>query len=330
MTDRPAASPARSFVPGLALALLMAALGWAVNRLIPLASPLLVALLVGIVLGNAVALPEAVRPGLALSAKFLLRCGVVLLGVQVSLSAIAALGWPLIVLVVGATVVTFLLTAAVARRLGVRPAAGLLIAAGCSICGAAAIAGMNGAVDAEEDEVATAIGIITLFGLIAIPVVVVTGGLLGLPAQAFGAWSGASIHEVAQVVAAAGTVGGAALTTAVVVKLTRVVMLAPLVAGVAAINRRQVTSGRRPALVPWFVIGFMVAVCVRSFAPLPAAFFSGAQIVQTLLLAMAMFGLGAGVPLGRLLRNGGRPLMVGAIASVFLSVTTLVGVLALG
>lgn len=309
------------------LCLAVAVAGMVVNHYVPLLSPLLVALVLGILAGNLLPLPDVLRPGLLYAAKPLLRLGIVLLGLQISFGAVWALGLPLLGVVVAATFLTFLFTTVLARRLGLRPELGLLVAAGCSICGAAAIAGMNGAVDAEEEDVASAVGIITFFGLLAIPAVPLLSGALRLPPEVFGAWSGASIHEVAQVVAAAGTVGGAALSVAVIVKLTRVLLLAPMVAGVTALNRRRAEDGTRPPLVPLFVLGFLVAVAIRSFVPVPPPVLDGVKLAQTLLLALAMFALGAGVHLRNLVTTGGRTIVTGAAATVFISAVSLAGIL---
>src|SRR5690606_9023280 len=103
------------------------------------------------------------------------------------------------------------------------------------------------------------------------------------------------VHEVAQVVAAASPAGAAALSVAVVVKLTRVVLLAPLIAGYSVLHRRRAgvdASGRRPPLVPLFVLGFLAMIAVRSTGLLPGAVLSVAQVLTTLLLAGALFGLG--------------------------------------
>lgn len=316
-----------SRLPGIGIALVAALLGWAVNSRVSLLSPLLVALVMGVVIGNTLPLPQRVRPGLQFAAKPLLRVGIVLLGLSISFGSIWALGLPMIGAVIVVTFATFLFTTALARRMGLSNELGLLVGAGCSICGAAAIAGVDGVVGAEEDDVASAVGIITLFGLIAIPVIPLAAtGLHLSPAQA-GAWVGASTHEVAQVVAAAGTLGGAALATAVVVKLTRVLLLAPMVAGIAAIRRDRTADGTRPPLVPLFVLGFLVAVALRSFVPLPAGVLHVAQLAQTLLLAMAMFALGAGVRVRALVTTGGRSLLLGAIASVFIALVGLGGAL---
>lgn len=317
----------RAVVPGAGACLVVAALGLALNQVVPLVSPLLLALIVGIVAGNLLRLPRSLSPGLMLCARSLLRWGIVLLGLQISFAAIWKLGPALLAMVVLTTALTFVFTTWLARRMGLTVGRGMLIAAGCSICGASAIAGVRGIVDADEEDVAASVGIITFFGLLAIPIVPLLASLLRLPAEALGGWSGASIHEVAQVVAAAGTVGGVALSTAVIVKLTRVLLLAPLVAGLSALRHRHAARDSRPALVPWFVTGFVAMVTLRSVVTLPPTLLSGLQTVQTLLLAAAMSALGAGVHLRTLARNGRNSIAVGAISSAFILTVTLVGIL---
>ena len=142
----------------------------------------------------------------------------------------------------------------------------------------------------------------------------------------FGHWVGAGVHDVGQVVATAQVAGTAALAVAVVVKLTRVLLLAPMVAIAAGVERRRSTdaTGPRPAIVPLFIVGFLAAVLLRTFVPLPEALLTGADLVQTTLLAMALFALGASIRFAALLHTGWRALVVG------LSSWTLVAALAYG
>lgn len=155
-----------------------------------------------------------------------------------------------VVLVVVAAVATFFATPWAGRLMGIGLAQRLLIAAGFSVCGAAAVAGAEGVTKAKEEETATAIAMVVLFGTLMIPLVPFLGGLLGTPDEVLGMWIGASTHEVAQVVAAGGTIGGGALAVAVTVKLARVITLAPIIAGISVYMRRQGPQGgsKKPAV----------------------------------------------------------------------------------
>jgi uncharacterized membrane protein YadS len=154
------------------------------------------------------------------------------------------------------------------------------------------------------------------------------GTAAGLRDEQIGAWAGMSVHEVAQVVAAASPAGAAAVALAVVVKLTRVLMLAPIVAGVGLVQRRRGTAtGERPPLVPLFVLGFLTMIALRSTGAVPAGVLTVAGTATTLLFTAALFALGTAVRLGDLLRTGRRGLLLGACSTVLVAG---VGLAALG
>ena len=186
--------------------------------------------------------PAAAAPGLRTAAGPVLKLGVVLLGLDLVFPDILALGFKALLVVVAVVAITFFGTRWAGRRLGISDDLSLLVATGFSICGVSAIAAANGVIDADEDEVAFSVALVTLCGTLAIVVLPPLRGPLGLDDEQFGAWVGASVHDVAQVVATSSTAGSIALATAIVVKLTRVMLLAPLIAGIAVTHRR---GGRR-------------------------------------------------------------------------------------
>jgi uncharacterized integral membrane protein (TIGR00698 family) len=320
-----------SFGPGLVLCVVVTALAMAVNRLLPTVSPLLIAIVVGAALANVMMLPVGLQPGLTFAAKKLLRVGVALLGVQLVLSDIVGLGWGVIAVIVSVVVLGIVGTMFVGRLLGLSWTQRLLVACGFSICGAAAVAAVDGVVDAREEEAATAVTLVVLFGTLMIPTIPLLSDLLGFGDYAAGMWAGASIHEVAQVVAAGGAIGGGALAVAVVVKLARVLMLAPVIAVVSIRQRRQSDSmaagTRRPALVPLFVLGFLACVALRSSGAIPGNILVGAQVVQVALLTAAMFALGVGVRFATIKKVGPRPLVLATLSTVWVASVALVGVL---
>ncbi|WP_203433428.1 YeiH family protein [Jiangella asiatica] len=305
------------------------------SRAAGVVGPLTMAMLAGVTARNLNLLSRPAQTVLAAMTRGLLRAGVVLLGLQLAVPDLLDLG-PAHLLVVAATVVvTFAGTWWLGPRLGVGRDRSLLLATGFSICGASAVAAMSSVVDADEDDTATSVALVTLYGSLAIVVLPLLQGPLGLDDAAFGVWVGASVHEVAQVVAAAAVAGEAALVVAVLAKLGRVVMLAPLVTCVALADRgaeptaRRATGGatdaaaedprrgvRRPPVVPLFVAGFLAMATVRSTGLLPSGVVSTAETVSTLLLAGAMFGLGAGVHLRTLIRTGGRSAALGAVSTL--------------
>ncbi|MEJ3403688.1 putative sulfate exporter family transporter [Rathayibacter sp. YIM 133350] len=312
-------------LPGLLVAGIAALLAWGVHTLVP-AIPLLTAVVVlGIIVGQIPLarrwLDGALSPGLKVAARRLLRIGVVLLGLKLSLGDIASLGWVTIATTVLVLVLTFVGTLWLGRAIGLPGHQPLLVASGFSICGASAIGAMGGVVKAREDEQATPVALVTLCGTLAIAVLPALWHPLGLTDLQFGHWVGAGVHDVGQVVATAQIAGTAALAVAVIVKLTRVLLLAPMVAIAAAIERRRATdaTGPRPPIVPLFVAGFVGAVLLRSFLPIPDAVLSAADVVQTALLAMALFALGASIRVKELARTGWRALVVGLTSWVFIA-----------
>ncbi|WP_405448209.1 YeiH family protein [Streptomyces erythrochromogenes] len=322
--------------PGLALAVGGALLAWCIHHLIP-AIPMLTA---SVVLGIAVAhvpgtrtfVRGAGRAGLSLAGRRLMRIGIVLLGLGLGLDQVLRLGWATVAMVVAVVAATFLGTLWLGRRLGLPGDQPLLIATGYSICGASAIGAVSQVSGSDEEDVAASVALVTLCGTLAIAVLPLLQDPLALSDPAFGRWVGAGVHDVGQVVATAQTAGPDALGEAVLVKLMRVALLAPLVAAVAfsvRARRRGVRtpSGRRPAPVPLFVAGFLAAAALRATGVLPDVALQWAHTAQEALLAAALFGLGSAVHLPTLARTGGRAAALGLGAWVVVAGVSYAGVM---
>ena len=310
-----------AWLPGLALAAVGAAAAWGIHRLVPVVPWLTAALVLGVIVGCLPpvrsALDGVFRAGLALSSRRVLRIGIVLLGLDLSLGDIASLGWLSIVAIVALVAVSFVVTWLIARLFRLEREESVLLAAGFSICGVSAVAAMAGARGIDERETGRPIALVTLYGTLAIVVLPVLSSLLGLDAVQFGRWVGASVHDVGQVVATAQTGGAAALAVALVVKLTRVLMLAPMVAIASLDTRRRAgteSSVKLPPVVPLFIVGFVAAVLIRSFVPLPSGFFAATDVIHDALLATALFAIGASLRLERLVRSGIRSILAGLVA----------------
>ncbi len=294
-------------------------------------SALTVAVIIGIALANSGRDLKRFRPGLAFVARHVLRIGVVALGMRLSIGRVGELGVGVVVTIIITVVATFFGTQALGKRLGVSGPLSLLIATGYSICGNSAIAAMQGTAEAEEEEVGLAIGIVTLAGTVAMFSIPVLAPLIGLDDDQFAIWIGASIHDVAQAVAAGAAAGDEILAAAVVVKLTRVLLLAPLVTGVSIAKSRSVgSSGQRPSPIPGFVAGFLVFVALRSSGLVPETVVDAIRFVEGWLFAIALIGLGSGVRVEKLRELGGAPLALGAAASAIVGLASLGAVLVVG
>lgn len=334
-TTAPRSGHASAKLPGIGVCAVGMLVAMAVNRFLPPVSALLAAIVLGAVLTNVIALPGSWQPGITFTAKRVLRVGIVLLGLQLSLGQIASLGTPMLGVVVAVVAVGMVATVAYGRLLGMRLTQTLLIAAGFSICGAAAVAAVDGAMDTDEEEVAAAVALVVLFGSVMILAVPLAAGAVHLGTERSALWAGASIHEVAQVVAAGGAIGAGAVNLAVIVKLARVLMLAPVIAGVGMLARRSpelgtAGGGARPSVVPLFAVGFVVMMLVASTGIVPAPVLGAAKVVQTALLAAAMFALGLGVRVKSLLGIGPRPLLLGVLSTLTVAGVALGGVLLAG
>jgi uncharacterized integral membrane protein (TIGR00698 family) len=269
-----------------------------------------------------------------------MRIGVVLLGLKLSLVDVVALGWHAVLLVAAVVLLSFAGTYLLARLFRMPGSQPLLLAAGFSICGVSAIGAMTAATRSRSTDAAVPVALVTLCGTLAIAVLPLLSGPLGLSAGEFGRWVGAGVHDVGQVVATAQVAGSAALTVAIAVKLTRVLMLAPLVAGAAAVTRRRertraagvagatgdAVRAPLPPLVPLFVAGFVAAILARTLLDIPAPVLAAADTLQTALLAMALFALGAAVRLRDLFGTGGRAIAVGLLSWLLIATLALAAV----
>lgn len=307
-------------VAGLLAAAVAVGLSHLLHALLPALPVLTAAVVLGLLAAN---LPGTGRvaagpwkPGLALAARRFLRIGIVLLGLKVSLVDIAGLGWAALGLITALVLLAFAGTYAICRLFRLPGDEPLLIAAGFSICGVSAIGAMAAVRRTRTEDTVVPIALVTLCGTLAIAALPLAGALLGLGPETFGIWAGASVHDVGQVVATAQTAGAAALTAAVVVKLARVVLLAPMTAAAGLAARRAWAReaggtadggrGARPALVPLFVLGFLAMILVRSTGLVPPGVLEGAAVLQDLLFAAALFALGAGVRIRALFASGVR------------------------
>ncbi|MCU1634066.1 MAG: hypothetical protein JWM61_2718 [Micrococcaceae bacterium] len=347
-----------AWLPGLLVMAAGVTASLALASLQTLLGALVVALLLGILLGNSSLYSEGLRTGVGGGTKRLLRAGVVLLGLQLALPDIFALGPQVVLLIVACVAVSFYSTLWLGQRFGLTRTGSLLMAAGFSICGASAVAGMQGIIDADDDEVASAVAMVTLYGSLMIVALPLLNAVIGLDGSRFGIWSGLAVHEVAQVVAVASTAGTVALASATVVKLGRVLMLAPVAAVASIGERRRATAAaaapsvpegtpngsgmsgggaradlraarRTTPLIPLFVVGFLAMVVLRSLDVLPQPLLDTGRTLTTILLAAGMFGLGAGIDIQQLLRTGGRFAAVGAASTLLLAGVSLLGVVVL-
>ncbi|NIJ42701.1 putative integral membrane protein (TIGR00698 family) [Parvibaculum indicum] len=330
---------ATALLPGLGLTVLIGAAATGLHELPGMGplSPLILAILLGMAFNNIVGTPEAARAGVKFSLRRILRFAVMLLGLQLTLAQVESVGLGGIAATLATLGATFFFTLWMGRALGVGKSLSALIASGTSICGASAVIAADAVIGGEDEEVAYAVACVTIFGSISMLLYPILGAAMALTPHAYGLWTGATIHEVAQVVAAAFQGGEAAGHFGTIVKLTRVMMLAPVILALAAFWVRETAHGApdvagpeesRPAQsrwahIPWFAFGFLALILVNTLFPLGEAAKADTGMATTFLLAVAVAAMGLETDFRKLLAMGLRPLILGAAAWIFISVAGL-------
>ncbi|MBB6015727.1 YeiH family protein [Deinococcus radiopugnans] len=325
----------KRLLPGLALVAALTAAAYLLSTLpgLRVLGALGLALLLGLAVRGLVRLPASVQPGAGYAARTLLRLGVVLLGVRLNFVLFAQAG-PQVLLLDLAVIGTGLLSMTwLARRWGLPRGLGLAVAVGSSICGASAIAAAAPIIRADEDEVSVSVAVCSLLGTVGVVGYSLLALPLGLDAQRYGLMTGSSLHEIAQVLAAGAAQGGHALDFAMLTKLTRVALLAPVLLLLGAVLRRrdagvpskQTAQAARPPLLPAFLVGFLLVGVVSSAGLLPSTLTNGMQTVSLLLTAASMAGIGLGVNFAVLRRLGGPALLVGGLGFTLLLAVSFVG-----
>ena len=344
-TLRPPLCAASQLLPGLGLCIAVTAAAFALQALEAALfgrawlEALVLAILIGTTVRSVWTPDIRLFPGIAFSAKFLLEIAVVLLGASVSAATIVAAGpWLLIGI---ATVVTVAIGASftIGRLLGLAPRMALLVACGNSICGNSAIAAVAPVIGADGDDVAASIGFTAVLGVAVVLGLPLLGLALHLDGLQYGALAGLTVYAVPQVIAAASPLGATAVQMGTLVKLVRVLMLGPVCLALSLLTPRlrdeadelppNVTTGQRPAsgrlplhhLVPWFILGFLALMALRSLDLIPHAALAPAGEVASLLTVVSMAALGLGVDVRTVARAGGR-----VTASVVLSLAVLLAV----
>lgn len=306
---------------------------WTNGRIVGLSS-LTLAILIGIVLGNTIYPKFAPRlaDGVDFAKGQILRLAIMFYGFKLTLTEVASVGMPAIMSDALVLTSTFLLTYWLGTKwLKVDKETTLLIGAGASICGAAAVIAAEPVVKAESHKVTIAVATVVVFGTIAMllyPFLYHLGWLqIWLSPQDYGVYTGSTIHEVAQVVVAGNAVSPEVGDTAVVTKMIRVMMLAPFLlilsfaltkSGGADGEKLSVMSRVKQVKVPWFAFIFIFIVLLHTWLTMSKGFESTMVMVDDVLLTMAMFALGLTTHLSAIKQAGAKPLILGAIMFAWL------------
>ena len=313
-------------LPGLAGCVALAAAALALAELPAIKgtlhlSALLLVILLGMAWKSIVHVPDALLPGIRMAQRPVLRWAVAGLGFRLSIGELFRIGAPALAVVTISTFAALGFGWWVARRLAVGEKLGLLLGVGGAICGASAVVAADSVVQGEKRDSALALGVITLLGTIGIALYPVLHHALRMSDFLYGVWDGASLHEMAQVVAAGFGVSDEAARVATVVKLARICLLAPVVLYIGwSLRHRHRAAGRaRVAPLPWFLVLFVGFALLNSTGWLRPAWIEGARRVDLWLLCVGMAGVGLQTGFSELRDAGFRPIAAGTAQWVFLS-----------
>ena len=289
---------------------------------------MLFALLLGMAL-NFLADDTKCKAGIEFTARTVLRVGIALLGMRITLSQITALGWQPIALVLTLVAVTISVSIVVAKMLGFERSFGMLTGGATAICGASAALALSAALpnhpQKEKATLFTVIGVSALSTLAMIVYPMIANWLEFSP-QLAGVFLGATIHDVAQVVGAGYSMSTETGDTATVVKLMRVAMLLPVIICAAMFTRMQgaETGGERPPLLPWFAVGFLILACINSTGWVPTVVQGGINEASRWALIIAISALGMKTRIKELASVGIKPILFMMSETIFLVVLVVV------
>ncbi|MCK8060165.1 MULTISPECIES: YeiH family protein [unclassified Fusibacter] len=317
----------KKYLPGLLLTLLIAIPAWILGKQVPIiGSPVL-----GILFGMLIAFwrrPMHYELGIKYSSKKILKYAIIFLGFNMNLFNVFKVGQTTLILMLFTMTTTLFTAFFIGKKLGLDSNTKTLIAVGTTICGGSAIAATAPIINADDEEVARAISTIFLFNVIAAFVFPLIGHLFGMSDYVFGIWAGTAVNDTSSVVAAGYSFSDEAGNLAVIVKLTRTLMIVPITLFLAVKTSKEAakTSGdfKFASVFPWFVIGFIAASVVNTFLPVPEALTGSLVQVGKFSIVMAMVAIGLNTHLVKLIKNGWKPILLGLICWIVLASTSLI------
>ena len=280
----------------------------------PYLEALVLAILIGVAIRTVWTPGLGWVPGIVFSAKFILEFAIVLLGASVSITMIAALG-PLLILGIASIVAVGIgASFLICRALGLPQRMSILIACGNSICGNSAIAAVAPVIGADADDIASSISFTAVLGVVVVLGLPFLVPILDLSLTQYGVLAGLTVYAVPQVLAATLPIGALSNQVGTVIKLDRVLMLGPVVLGFSLLARRikpaqdrlNTSRPRLNELVPWFIIGFLIVLVIRSMGLIPQNALLAITSFAAFLTTIAMAALGLGVDVRAVARTGAR------------------------
>ncbi len=310
-------------LPGIALAVALALAASALGTMFPIVGAPVLAIIGGLIVATVRRPSTTFAPGVAFAAKQLLQWSIVLLGFNLSVHQIEQGGLRSLPVMLGTLTVVLVVAFVAGRLLGIDRELRRLLAVGTAICGGSAIAALSSVIEVDRSDVAYALGTIFAFNVASVLTFPALGHVMALSQSGFGLWAGTAINDTSSVVAAAFAYGHAAGAASVVVKLTRTLLIVPLVGFYAwkRVRERGAEGIDWKAIFPWFIVWFLAAAVVNSLGWIPPAWSGPLQHLALFAIVVALAGVGLSSDLARIRAAGLRPLTLGALlwASIALS-----------
>lgn len=337
---------------GVLFALVIAVPAWLLGKQFEVIGGPVFAILIGMVL--ALVVPESagapLQKGVKFTSKKILQYAVILLGFGLNLAQIAQVGATSLPIIVSTIATSLIVAFILCRALKIPSKISTLIGVGSSICGGSAIAATAPVIDADDEEIAQAISVIFLFNVIAALVFPTLGGMLGLTDDGFGLFAGTAVNDTSSVTAAAAAwdgmhPGANTLDAATIVKLTRTLAIIPITLALAFWQVRQAKraaaagegSGQAAGtfdlkkIFPFFIVFFVLASVITTVFALPADVTAPIKELSKFFIIMAMAAIGFNTNIVKLVRTGGKPILMGlacwiAIACISLGMQHALGI----
>ncbi|MET3589767.1 putative integral membrane protein (TIGR00698 family) [Bartonella silvatica] len=320
-----------SSAPGILICLLISALAYGLEIIEKLLftetwlESLVLAILLGSIVRSCFTLPIYFQKGITFCAKTLLEIAIVLLGTSISIHAIFSTGWNLLASIMFVIWITIPISFFIGRLLGLSKNLAVLVACGNAICGNSAIVATAPVINAKHEDVAASIAFTALLGVFIIIFLPFLHPLLNLSFNQYGILAGMVVYAVPQVLAATAPVSFVSVQIATIVKLVRVLMLGPIILIFSIIYHRSAqTRFRLHTLVPWFILGFIIMMLLRSSSLIPETALNPIKLMSQLFTLISMAALGLGVDIHSLKKAGWAVILTSTISIITLGACSLI------
>ncbi|MGR5590583.1 YeiH family protein [Peptoniphilus grossensis] len=305
-------------ISGILFSALIAACAYFLGKKFPVIGGPVFGILFGIILNN-FNRPESLEAGIKFTSKKVLQLAVVLLGFGLNLGEIIVVGKSSLLIILSTISTALIIAFAAAKVLNIDSDIATLVGVGSSICGGSAIAATAPVINAKDEDIATSISVIFLFNIIAALIFPTLGVKLGMTHTGFGMWAGTAINDTSSVVAASGTWStmfndDTALNYATIVKLTRTLAIIPITLVLGIIKSKDSKEKVNPLKAfPTFILFFLLASIITTLLPLPETFLSSMKFLSKFFIIMAMSAIGLNTDIKKLISQGGKAIVEGAL-----------------